>query len=122
MVTGPTKLSRRAVRRTIPAWRASAERPSILAGMEAAFQKHGDELVRALLDLTKSDDERVRLGAIQAALDRGWGRPTQAVDLGVEVQITAIERHVVDPQVIKHERGGRETGAGLNPVCTTGPR
>ncbi len=40
---------------------------------------HGDELVDALLALTKSDDERVRLGAIQAALDRGWGKPTQAV-------------------------------------------
>ncbi len=39
----------------------------------------GDELVDALLTLTKSDDERVRLGAIQAALDRGWGKPAQAV-------------------------------------------
>ena len=48
-------------------------------GIKAAFQKHGDDLVRALLALTKSDDERVRLGAIQAALDRGWGRPAQAV-------------------------------------------
>ncbi len=43
------------------------------AGIKAAFQKHGDDLVGALLVLTKSDDERVRLGAIQAALDRGWG-------------------------------------------------
>ncbi len=34
-----------------------------------------DELVEALLALTKSIDERVRLGAIQTALDRGWGRP-----------------------------------------------
>ena len=36
--------------------------------LKATFQKHGDELVEALLKLTKSDDERVRLGAIQAAL------------------------------------------------------
>ncbi len=50
------------------------------AEIRAAFQKHGDELVQALLALTKSDDERVRLGAIQAALDRGWGRPSQAVE------------------------------------------
>ncbi len=57
--------------------------------IKAAFQKHGDELVKALLVLTKSDDERVRLGAIQAALDRGWGRPAQAVtgDTGGPVQI-----------------------------------
>ncbi len=49
------------------------------AGIKAAFQKHGDELVDALLTLTKEKDPRVRLGAVQAALDRGWGRPAQAV-------------------------------------------
>ncbi len=51
----------------------------ITADFKAAFRLHGDELVKALLALTKSDDERVRLGAIQAALDRGWGKPAQAV-------------------------------------------
>ncbi len=68
----------------------------VTAELKAAFQKHGDELVQALLALTKSDDERVRLGAIQAALDRGWGKPTQAVDLGGEMAITRIERVIVD--------------------------
>ena len=58
------------------------------AEIKAAFQKHGDELVDALLALTKSDDERVRLGAIQAALDRGWGRPSQAVEAKVEGNFT----------------------------------
>ena len=75
--------------------------------IRAAFQKHGDELVRALLALTKSDDERVRLGAIQAALDRGWGRPAQGVNLGVEVQVAAIERKIIGPEVIEHEGGVR---------------
>ncbi len=55
--------------------------------LKAAIQKHGDELVGALLALTKSDDERVRLGAIQAALDRGWGRPAQMVDANVQGEI-----------------------------------
>ncbi len=57
------------------------------AAIKAAFQKHGDELVEALLALTRSDDERVRLGAIQAALDRGWGRPAQMVDANVQGEI-----------------------------------
>ncbi len=70
------------------------------AEIKAAFQKHGDDLVDALLKLTKSDDERVRLGAIQAALDRGWGKAAQTVDLGVEVAITRIERSIVDPQAL----------------------
>ena len=56
--------------------------------LKAAIQKHGDELVGALLALTKSDDERVRLGAIQAALDRGWGRPSQAVERTLDGNMT----------------------------------
>ncbi len=47
----------------------------VTAELKAAIQKHGDELVQALLVLTKSDDERVRLGAIKECLDRGWGKP-----------------------------------------------
>ena len=45
------------------------------AEIRAAFREHGEDLVKALLALTKSKDERVRLAAIQVALDRGWGRP-----------------------------------------------
>ncbi len=60
----------------------------VTAELKAAFQKHEKELVQALLTLTKSDDERVRLGAIQAALDRGWGRPAQMVDANVQGEIT----------------------------------
>jgi len=63
------------------------------AEIKAAFQQHGDELVKALLALTKSDDERVRLGAIQAALDRGYGRPAQAVQLAARVARPDKSRH-----------------------------
>ena len=78
------------------------------ASIKAAIQKHGEALVKALLKLTKSDDERVRLGAIQAALDRGYGKPTQAVDVGMDVQITKIEHVIVSaalprPEVIEGE-------------------
>ena len=68
----------------------------VTASIKAAIQKHGDALVKALLKLTKSDDERVRLVAIQAALDRGYGRPTQAVAVDVTTPITAIQRVIVD--------------------------
>ncbi len=90
------------------------------AGIKAAFQKHGDSLVGTLLALTKSDDERVRLGAIQAALDRGYGKAVQAVDLGVEVQITKIERQIVDPQVIELEGapGGNGEGGARSVLVT----
>ncbi len=45
--------------------------------IKVALQRHGTELVEALLALTKSDDERVRLGAITAASDASGGTPFQ---------------------------------------------
>jgi len=53
--------------------RRKGTRNKATAEIMAAFRLHSDELVTALLALTKSDDERIRLGAIQAALDRGYG-------------------------------------------------
>ena len=55
------------------------------AEVKAAFQKHGQELVEALLALTKSEDERVRLGAINACLDRGFGKAVQHLEAEVSV-------------------------------------
>ncbi len=60
----------------------------VTAEIKEAFRKHGKELVKALLALTKSDDERVRLSAINACLDRGWGKPPQAVEAKVEGDFT----------------------------------
>ena len=91
------------------------------ASIKAAIQKHGEALVKALLKLTKSDDERVRLGAIQAALDRGWGKPTQAVDVGMDMQITHIEHTIVnalpapEEEVIEGERQMYEIVKGNHP-------
>ncbi len=56
----------------------------VTAELKLAFQKHGDELVKALLKLAKSTDEKVQLGAIKECLDRGWGRPAQAVQVGAD--------------------------------------
>ena len=56
----------------------------VTAELKAVFQLHGDELVGALLALTRSDDEKVQLGAIKECLDRGWGRPAQAVQVGAD--------------------------------------
>jgi len=77
------------------------------AGIKAAFQKHGYELVGALLALTKSDDERVRLGAIKECLDRGWGKPAQAVAITGDPDSPVIF-HLrlgdgLAPKVIEHE-------------------
>ncbi len=72
------------------------------AGIKAAFQLHGDELVQALLALTKSDDEHVRLKALQVCLDRAYGRPAQAVQVGADPDSIPVVFHM-------------DFGAGLKP-------
>ncbi len=55
------------------------------ADIKAALRMHGDELVKALLKLTESKDERVRLGAIQTARDRGFGKAVQHIEAELSV-------------------------------------
>ena len=82
--------------------RTKGTRNKATADIKAALQKRGDELVKALLKLTRSDDERVRLGAIQACFDRGWGKAVQSMELDMTMQVTAITRTIVDPKLIEH--------------------
>ncbi len=46
---------------------------------------HGDEFVEALIELTKDKDPRVRLGALQTALDRGYGKAVQHIEAELSV-------------------------------------
>ncbi len=55
------------------------------ADIKAALRMHGDKLVKALLKLTESKDERVRLGAIQTAMDRGFGKAVQHIETELSV-------------------------------------
>ena len=59
--------------------------------LREAFQEHETKLVTALIDLTKSDDEKVRLGAIRECLDRGWGKPAQAFSGTLNADTSLIE-------------------------------
>ncbi len=75
--------------------------------IKVALQRHGTELVQALLKLTQSADERVRLGAITAALDRGWGKPAQAIEIKGDPDSPVIFNlrlgDGVAPKTIEHE-------------------
>ena len=55
------------------------------ADIKAAFREHGPKLVAALIKLTKSEDENVRLKALQICLDRGYGKATQHIEANVNV-------------------------------------
>ena len=61
------------------------------------------------------------VAALKEIGDRLDGKPAQAVDLGVGVQITLIERTIVDPLVIEHEGVGARSGPPLTLCSTPGP-
>ena len=70
-----------------------------------AAKAEGPAVLRKLLKLTKSKDERVVLAACNAILDRGYGRPPQGMEIGgrgggnivVEiVRFTDIEEQAAD--------------------------
>ena len=53
--------------------------------IKAAFREHGEEFVRALVKLTKSKDENVRVKALQIGLDRGYGKAVQHIEAEINV-------------------------------------
>ena len=49
--------------------------------LKQALRKHGKELVTRLLELTQHTDPKIRLSALQAALDRGFGKAYQSMEV-----------------------------------------
>ncbi len=98
----------------------------VTAEIKAAFRKHGDELVDALMALTKSADERVRLGAIQAAVARpglGQGRAGRGPRRGGgDHQDRAQDRGSDEARVLTlpSARSARASGAVLRPRRAVG--
>lgn len=64
---------------------------------------HTKEALEALVSALKAESESTRVAAANSLLDRGWGKPAQAVIGGDENDnpvrvITEIRRVIVDPQ------------------------
>lgn len=51
-------------------------------------QDHAEEALKAMIDLLKSEDERVKLQAAQAILDRGLGKPKQTIEDNRKSEVT----------------------------------
>lgn len=45
-------------------------------------QKYGLDCIKGLAELMRSDDPKVRLGAIKEMLDRGFGKASQQLEIG----------------------------------------
>lgn len=54
-------------------------RPKEDAEIKALARAAGPEAIEKLLELLRGDDRRTALAAAQALLDRGYGKPAQAI-------------------------------------------
>ena len=55
------------------------------AEIKALAQEHGPKMIKKLVVLTDSEDERTQIAAIRELLDRGYGRAAQAVTMTTDV-------------------------------------
>lgn len=56
-------------------------RPKVVSHIRDLAQKHGEEALKTVVALMRSEDERVALAAAQVVLDRAYGKPIQQVDV-----------------------------------------
>lgn len=73
------------------------------ASLEDLARTHTEVALNALVAVASGgESESARVGAAVALLDRGYGRPRQAVELsgdgGGPVKVQRIERVVIDPE------------------------
>lgn len=66
-----------------------------------AARIHGAAAIAKLVELLGCDDRRTALAAAQALLDRGFGKPSQSIELSGDpdnpVAVAVIERRIARP-------------------------
>ena len=58
-------------------------RPKLPADIREAFKAKAPQALEVLTRCLQSDDDRVAMMAAQAILDRGYGKPVQAIDANI---------------------------------------
>ena len=76
-------------------------RPKGSSELTLAAREHTAAALAVLVDAMSDEVARNRITAAQAVLDRAWGKPAQAVDLGSDpdrpLLLQEIVRRIVDP-------------------------
>jgi hypothetical protein len=75
-------------------------RPKPIVDIAALARKHGPRCIEVAARLLSSKDEKMRLAAAIALLDRGFGRPKQEIETSGNA---TIELHLVAARVISQE-------------------
>jgi hypothetical protein len=81
--------------------------------LKETFQMHGQEALTRLLQLMRqSDDARVTLAATQEILNRGYGRPSQAVEVTQNFHEDVIDQlRMVQDRTLTAARHAAEAAA-----------
>ena len=81
--------------------------------LKEAFQLHGQEALTRLLQLMRqSEDARVTLAATQEILNRGYGRPSQAVEITQSFHEDVIDQlRMVQDRTLQAARMAAEAAA-----------
>lgn len=99
---------------TLPRSKSKRGRPKITPSMrlKETFQLHGEEALRRLLQLMRQDDARVSLAATQEILNRGYGRPSQAVEVTQNFHEDVIDQlRMVQDRTLTAARHAAEAAA-----------
>ena len=83
-------------------------RPKMPEDLKRAMQGLAEDAIKVLREALSSDDERVRIMAAGHVLDRGYGKPTQAVDLTAKTDLGAAHLEVLKAHM-ESRRGGEVT-------------
>lgn len=69
-------------------------RPKECAEVKALAREHGPEAIAKLVELMRGGDARVAKAAADSLLDRGFGKPAQAVELSGGVAALTHEQWI----------------------------
>lgn len=73
-------------------------RPKVVEYIRDLARSHGEAALLTLVDLLKAKDGRIRVAAATALLDRGYGRPSQAVELNIRREDIASRIAALSPE------------------------
>lgn len=75
-------------------------RPKECAKVKALAREYGPEAIEKLVALMRGEDLRVAKAAADSLLDRGFGKPSQSVELTGDPDnpVHVIERRIVRPK------------------------
>ena len=94
-------------------------RPKLPADIREAFKAKAPEALEVLTRCLQSDDDRIAMMAAQAILDRGYGKPTQSIDVredGPTVRYIA-EMPVKDETTEEWLKGNAATSLSTDEQC-----